>query len=206
MQVNEGILQFKNNLSNCVNVKNKTYYDNELIANLNTNKKQIYYINHGKALIMKIDIDGNKKMLRDLKENDIFSPLFYKNFEDEIYVISNSNITEIAIIDYSKIIKDCTNNCPFHNKLVFSLYKLLIKDNREQNEKIEMMSQRNVREKIIFFLKQRTNENNIFKVTTSYKAIAEYINVDRSNFMRELNKMEEENLIKKEGRIIYLYI
>ena len=61
-------------------------------------------------------------------------------------------------------------------------------------------------EKIIVFLKQRTNENNVFKVTTSYKAIAEYINVDRSNFMRELNKMEEENLIKKEGRIMYLYI
>jgi len=69
-----------------------------------------------------------------------------------------------------------------------------------------MMSKRNVREKIIVFLKQRTNEKNIFKVTTSYKAIAEYINVDRSNFMRELNKMEQENLIKKEGRIIYLYI
>ena len=206
MQVNKRFLSLKNNLSNCVNIENKTYYDNELIASLNSNKKLIYYINHGKALIMKNDIDGNKKMLRDLKENDIFSPLFYKNFEDEIYVISNNNITEIAVIDYSKIIKDCPLNCPFHNRLVLSLYELLIKDNREQNEKIEMMSKRNVREKIIVFLRQRTNEKNIFKVTTSYKAIAEYINVDRSNFMRELNKMEQEKLIKKEGRIIYLYI
>ena len=206
MQVNQRFLSLKNNLSNCVNIKSNTYYNNELIANFNTNKKLIYYINHGRALIMKNDIDGNKKMLRDLKENDIFSPLFYKNFEDEIYVISNSNVTEIAVIDYSKIIKDCDMNCPFHNRLVLSLYELLIKDNREQNEKIDMMSKRNVREKIIVFLKQRTNENNVFKVTTSYKAIAEYINVDRSNFMRELNKMEEENLIKKEGRIIYLYI
>jgi CRP-like cAMP-binding protein len=132
--------------------------------------------------------------------------MFYKNFDDEIYVVSNSNITEIAVIDYSKIIKGCPNNCPFHNRLVLSLYELLVKDNREQNEKIEMMSKRSVRERIMCFLKKRANENNVFKVTTSYKAIAEYINVDRSNFMRELNKMEQENLIKKEGRTIYLYI
>ena len=59
---------------------------------------------------------------------------------------------------------------------------------------------------LIFFLKRRTNKDNIFKVTTSYKAIAEYIAVDRSNLMRELNKMEAEGLIKKEGRIIKLFI
>jgi len=206
MHIKQRFLPLKNNLSNCVNIKNVTYYNNELITNFNTNKRLIYYINHGKALIMKNDIEGNKVMLRDLKENDIFSSMFYKNFEDEIYVISNSNITEIAIIDYSKIIKECPLNCPFHNRLVLSLYELLVKDNREQNEKIEMMSKRNVRERIICFLKKRANNNNIFKVTTSYKAIAEYINVDRSNFMRELNKMEQEKLIKKEGRIIYLYI
>ena len=35
-----------------------------------------------------------------------------------------------------------------------------------------------------------------------YKAIAEYISVDRSNLMRELKKMEQENIIKKEGKYI----
>ena len=46
------------------------------------------------------------------------------------------------------------------------------------------------------------NKDNIFKVTTSYKAISEYICVDRSNLMRELKKMEEEGLIEKNGQII----
>ena len=78
--------------------------------------------------------------------------------------------------------------------------------NFDINEKIELLSKRSVREKLIFFLKRRANKDNVFKVTTSYKAIAEYIAVDRSNLMRELNKMENEKLIKKEGRIIKLYI
>ena len=48
------------------------------------------------------------------------------------------------------------------------------------------------------------NENNVFKVTTSYKAISEYLFVDRSNLMRELKKMEEKHLIEKHDKIIII--
>ena len=47
------------------------------------------------------------------------------------------------------------------------------------------------------------NKDNVFTVTTSYKAIAEYLFIDRCNLMRELKKMEKENIIKKEGKYIY---
>ena len=143
--------------------------------------------------------------MRELKENDIFSNLFYKYSEDEIYIVSN-NYTEVVFIDYYSTLKNCQKNCPYHTNLVIQLFELLIEDNRQLTEKIELLSKRSVREKITFFLKKRMNKENIFKVTTSYKAIAEYIAVDRSNFMRELNKMEKEGLLKKEGRIIYIYM
>ena len=48
------------------------------------------------------------------------------------------------------------------------------------------------------------NKDNVFKVTTSYKAIAEYIVVDRSNLMRELNKLEKEGIIKRNKDIIHI--
>ena len=92
-------------------------------------------------------------------------------------------------------------NCPFHTNLVLTLFDLIINDNKELNEKIELLSQKTVEDKIIYFLKKRT-KNNIFKVTTSYKAIADYLSIDRSNFMRELKKLETKGIIKKEGRKI----
>ena len=87
---------------------------------------------------------------------------------------------------------------------MLNLFELLVNEARELNEKLELLSQKTVRDKVLFFIKKRMNENNIFTVTTSYKAISQYLFVDRSNLMRELNKMEEEKIIKKEGRIIYL--
>ena len=195
------ILEFKKNLSSCVNVKRKIFYNKDLILSYSPIKKKIGFINYGKANIVKMDKEGNTTIMRDLKENDIFSNLFFQNTEDEIYIISNGK-TEVIFIDYYNIIKNCNQNCPFHNSIVLTLFDLLIEDNKQQNEKIELLSKRTVEEKILFFLKQRMNENNIFKVTTSYKAIAEYLFVDRSNLMRELKKMEKKGLIEKHEKTI----
>ncbi len=193
---NDKLLDFRKNLSYCVNVQKKSFANKEVIINSNLSKKQIGFIIYGQANIMKTDINGNTTILRDLKNNDIFSNLFFQNSEDEIYIISNKS-TEVLFIDYYPLLKSCSKNCPFHNNLVLSLYDLLINDNKKQNEKIELLSQKTVRHKILYFLKQRMNKDKIFKVTTSYKAIAEYISIDRSNFMRELSKLEKDNLIKR---------
>lgn len=203
--INDKLLNFRKNLSKCVNVNTKIYTNKELILSYTPIKKQIGFITYGKAFVIKTDIDGNTTIMRELKENDIFSNLFYKYSEDEIYIVSN-NYTEVVFIDYYSTLKNCQKNCPYHTNLVIQLFELLIEDNRQLTEKIELLSKRSVREKITFFLKKRMNKENIFKVTTSYKAIAEYIAVDRSNFMRELNKMEKEGLLKKEGRLIYIYM
>lgn len=202
---NNKLLEFQKNLSKCVNVHRKIFSNKEVIIDSNTLKKQIGFITYGKANIMKTDINGNTTILRDLKVNDIFSNLFFQNSEDEIYIISNQT-TEVIYIDYYSILKNCTMNCTFHNNLILTLYDLLINDNKKQNEKIELLSQKTVQEKILYFLKRRMNKDKIFKVTTSYKAIAEYIVVDRSNLMRELKKMEKRGLIKKENKIIKILI
>ena len=197
------LLQFKNNLSSCVNVKRKIFYNKDLILSYAPIKKKIGFITYGKANIVKMDKNGNTTIMRDLKENDIFSNLFFQDSEDEIYIMSNGE-TEVIFIDYYTILKNCNKQCPFHNKLVLALFDLLILDNKQQNEKIELLSKRTVEEKILYFLKQRMNENNIFKVTTSYKAISEYLFVDRSNLMRELKKMEDKGLIEKHDKTIII--
>ena len=197
------LLQFKNNLSSCVNVKRKIFYNKDLILSYAPIKKKIGFITYGKANIVKMDKNGNTTIMRDLKENDIFSNLFFQDSEDEIYIMSNGE-TEVIFIDYYTILKNCTKQCPFHNKLVLALFDLLILDNKQQNEKIELLSKRTVEEKILYFLKQRMNEHNVFKVTTSYKAISEYLFVDRSNLMRELKKMEDKGLIEKHDKTIII--
>ncbi len=197
------LLDFKKNLSSCVNTKRQLFYNKDLILSYTPIKKKIGFITYGKANILKMDKDGNTTILRELKENDIFSNLFFQDSEDEIYIESEQE-TEVIFIDYYKVLKDCNKACFFHNNLVLTLFDLLVIDNKQQNEKIELLSKRTVEEKILFFLKNRMNEKGIFKVTTSYKAISEYLFVDRSNLMRELKKMEEKGIIERNNKIIII--
>jgi len=192
---------FQNYLSTCVNTTSKVYQEKEVILTLSPLKKQIGFIEYGNAKVIKIDKDGTTTIIKELKMYDILSNLFFESFEDEIYIVSNST-TKVIFIDYYDVIKNCNKGCSYHNNMVFILFELLIRDYKQQNEKIELLSKRSVREKILFFLKSRMNENNIFKVTTSYTAIAEYIAVDRSNFMRELKKLEMEGFIEKKAKFI----
>lgn len=200
---NEEIKNLKLNLSKCVNSYEQSFKNKELIISNWHHKKQLGFIVNGAANIVKTDINGNQTIIKELKENDIFSYQFFTTFEDEFYIISSNN-TNVIFIDYYNLLKNCSKSCPFHNTLVLNLFELLVNEARELNEKLELLSQKTVRDKVLFFIKKRMNENNIFTVTTSYKAISQYLFVDRSNLMRELNKMEEEKIIKKEGRIIYL--
>lgn len=199
---NDKLLIFEKNLSNCVNIQKKTFHNKQVIISNNHHKKQIGFITYGKASIMKTDINGNTTILRELKVNDVFSNLFFQDSEDEIYIISNE-LTDVIFIDYYSILKKNNPTCPFHNNLIITLYDLLINDNKKQNEKIELLSQKTVRDKFLYFIKHRMNKDKIFRVTTSYKAIAEYISVDRANLMRELNKLEQEHIIKRVKDIIY---
>lgn len=196
-------LSFKNRLSSCVNTKHKSFKNKEIIISNTSQDKQIGFITYGKATIIKTDINGSTTIMRELKENDIFSNMFFQDSEDDIQIISNGE-TDTIIIDYFSMIKECNKNCQIHRDLLIDLFDLLIKDNKKQNEKIELLSQKTVRDKFLYFLKQRINKDKIFRVTTSYKAIAEYIVVDRTNLMREIKKLENEKIIRKEKGTIYL--
>ena len=200
---NARYLDFKNKLSSCVNTKNKSFKNKEIIISNNDSDKKIGFITYGKANIVKTDINGNTTIMRELKENDIFSNMFFQDSEDDIHIISNGE-TDTIIIDYYTLLNDCNRNCKVHRDLLTDLFDLLINDNKKQNEKIELLSQKTVRDKFLYFLKQRINKDKVFKVTTSYKAIAEYIVVDRTNLMREIKKLENEKIIKKEKGTIYL--
>lgn len=198
---NQDISLFEEYLSNCVNTICKIYQEKEAILNFSLSKRQIGFIKYGKAQVIKTDIDGKTTIIKELKEHDIFSNLFFENFEDEIYILS-CDTTKVIFIDYYDTIKNCNQGCKFHNNMILLLFELLIHDYKQQNEKIELLSKRSVREKIMFFLKSRMNEKQFFKVTTSYTAIAEYIAVDRCNFMRELKKLEKEGFIEKDNKLI----
>lgn len=56
---------------------------------------------------------------------------------------------EVMLIDSRKILHPCCNTCEFHSRIIFNLMKSIAAKNLLLNQKIEIISKRTTREKLM---------------------------------------------------------
>ena len=192
-------------MSNCVNVKKKSFQTGEYILSFGLRQKMIGLVATGRADIVRVDVDGNESVIKTLTPGSIFNDAFSCYTTNSVFVISRT-ITEIYFIDYPQILTNCLMGCKYHSTMVQMLLNLFTENSISLNEKIEILSYSKIRERILAFLHIGigNDENNCYKLPFSISEFAEFLCVDRSALMRELKKMEEENIIKRENKTITL--
>lgn len=77
---------------------------------------------------------------------------------------------------------------------------MLPKKNLKLNEKIEIVSKRTTREKIMAFLMSQAKLNNSDNFTIPYdrQALADFLEVDRSAMSAEISKLRSEGIIESD--------
>lgn len=105
--------------------------------------------------------------------------------------------------------KRCSSTCVFNHQLLLNLTNRIVTQNLFTNLKLQILSQKSLRDKIMVYLYSiQPDENNIRIIPFSQTSLAEFLNVNRSALSRELGRMQDENIIQLNGRncIIYDYI
>ena len=105
-------------------------------------------------------------------------------------------------LDYDQITNRCENACLHHSILVQNLFRLLSPKTLRLSERVEVLSRRSIREKLLCYFEQLARRATSETVTLpfSLSALAEYISADRSAMMRELKKLKEEGVVQTENR------
>jgi len=91
--------------------------------------------------------------------------------------------------------------------LIENMLGLVARKNIMLNQKIEIISKRTTREKLLIFfdIQRRMTHSNEFVIPYNREALAHYLCVDRSAMSRELCKLRDEGIIdfkKNEFQII----
>ena len=113
----------------------------------------------------------------------------------------------VEFVDYSHITKRCSRACDHHSVLVQNLLRLIADKALALGERVEVLSQRSIRDKLLcyFTLQSAKNGGGTFRLPFSLSRLAEYISTDRSAMMRELKKIREEGIAEvKNGEITLL--
>jgi len=92
----------------------------------------------------------------------------------------------------------CSNNCGFHQQLIFNLMRDLAVKTIMFHQKIEITSKRTTREKLMTYLmfQAKKAESSSFEIPYDRQELADFLEVDRSGLSAEISKLRNEGIIE----------
>ncbi len=190
-------------LLNCLQCRKVSYKKERTIVSNLINTRMIYIILRGTVDLIRYDYNGNRTILEELNENDIFGEVFSANLSSDIAAMAKTDC-EIMSLDYQSIITRCKKNCPFHDKFIENMMDMISKKIIEKNERIEVLTQRSIRDKLLSYFEKLSRQkiSKTFNLPSSYTDLADYLSIDRSAMMREIKKLKDEGFIQTKGKKI----
>ena len=148
--------------------------------------------------MIKEDLWGNKTMLIRMRKGELFGETFACG-EDNLSVVTflASEDARILFMPFDRVMHSCTMACVFHHRLIENMVHIIANKNRDLMRKVEIISKRTLREKILAYLsiQAQVQQARYFEIPLGRVEWAEYLCVDRSALSRELAKMKEDGMI-----------
>ena len=152
----------------------------------------------GSAQIVQIDYYGNRSIIHEIVTSELFGEAFACAETETIpvSVIANEDC-EVLLIDCMRILHTCENACGFHQRLIFNLTKDIATKAIMFQQKIEIISKRSTREKLLAYLniQARKNGSRSFVIPFDRQELADYLEVERSGLSAEISKLRKEGII-----------
>lgn len=186
-------------LLDCFNARVRKYEKEEMIIRQGDMISNIYLILDGEVNIEKDSYWGRRIIISRLGRNDNLALSFVgsKDVESSIDAIAIKD-TLVLILGYEKCTSMCQNACTRHKVLINNLFQILSKENIELIQKIENVSQKTIRDKLLTYLSNEAQKkhSNSFDIHFNRQDLADYLNVDRSAMSFELSKLQKEGIIE----------
>jgi len=182
---------------NCLSAKVHVYKKEDVILFSGSAVNFVGLVLEGSVQVIKEDIDGNTTILTELGVSEFFGETFAcaEITQSPVTIVAAEN-AEILLIDYKKIITSCSSACVFHAKLIENMLKIIARKNLMLTQKLDILSKRTTREKLLTFLETQKGTAKKFTIPYNREQLAQYLCVERSAMSNELGKLRNEGLIR----------
>ena len=186
-------------LLGCLSSKKRSYHKGEVIFLSGSPVKSIGIVLEGQVQVVHDDVFGNRTIVAKLAQGDLFGEAFAcaKTIRLPVSVEAVSPCN-ILLIDYQKVISTCPTACPFHVSLIENMVSILASKNVLISRKLELLSKRTTRDKILSFLSWQAEKTSktAFVIDFNRQDMADYLCVDRSAMSAELGRLRDEGILE----------
>lgn len=179
----------------CLRAKEKNYKKNEFIFHAGTSSAEIGIVLSGIVQVIKEDVWGNKTILAQLSEGMLFGEAFVIGNEGKMLVsVYSLTPSKILFLDKERTITPCKAGCEFHFAVSHNMMRILAQKNIFLTERMEHLSKRNLREKVLSYLSDTAQKagSKEFTIPFDRQGLADYLAADRSALSSVLGKLKEE--------------
>ena len=153
----------------------------------------------GAVSVCSTDINGNRMIMASVGRGETFgeSLSFLQVRESPIYAQADSDC-RILWLSTSRLHamqeQQEPEGCAFTGRFIAMLAERTL----SMNNRIQVLSKKSLREKLMTFLTQREQESGsfAFEISMDRSAMADYLGVDRSALSRELSRLRDEGALK----------
>lgn len=182
----------------CLKAEKKEYKKDEFIVSAGDTVTKIAVLLKGRLHIIKDNYWGMRSLINVVDAGDMFLESFAAEGGEKIFydVVCEKDSTAL-FLDISKMLTVCKGGCSFHSDTVKNLFFAVSEKNRELTSRLNILSGRTTREKLMDFFSKAALKSgkNTFTVPFDRQQMADYLFCERSALSRELCKMRDEGLI-----------
>lgn len=153
----------------------------------------------GKIQLERIDYNGNRSIIGEIAPSSVFAEIYACSDVDFMPVdVVAAEKSSVMMLDARRVTGTCSNACAFHKQIIFNLLRTVATKGVLLDRKIEIVSKRFTREKILAYLNMESKKAGSRRFTIPYnrQELADYLEVERSGLSTELNRLCRENIIE----------
>lgn len=157
----------------------------------------------GAVQVVQDDYLGNRSILSMAGPGQLFCEGFACAQVDALPVsIIAASDSQVMLIDCQHIMTMCHNACAFHNQMIRNLLVSVAQNNLLLSQKIEILSKRTTREKVMAYLlsEAKLQGSDDFTIPYDRQELADFLGVERSAMSTVIGKLKSDGFIEVDRR------
>lgn len=186
------------NLLSDLDSKVYKYGKEEMILKTGEVNRKIALVIEGVIHITKFDYLGNLSLIAIIKPGELFGESYALTDGEKLGVSAVSETeSTVLFIDVEKFNDEKINELDSFKKFNRNLMYILANKNIQMTKKLDHLTKRSIREKVVSYLSQVSIEagSSSFEIPLNRQQMADYLCIDRSALSRELMNLKSENKI-----------
>jgi len=206
----EGIvLEDIKHILTCMDSRRQHFEKGTLIFVAYNSAPKIGILLSGKAQIVKENYHGDRMIIGIVTPGSLFGET-YASMDLSTIPVSVETLENslVLLLDVNRILKICENTCPFHQKLISNLLKIIATKNMQLNKKMSYITHKTIRGRLLAYLEDQSEnaQSERFDIPFNRNELAEYLCIDRSAMSRELSRMKKEGLLNFSKKTFHLQV